>query len=41
VLENVVLDKDVKVGSGIELKGSADLPIVLRKGTVQGALMKS
>ncbi|MRX72441.1 glucose-1-phosphate adenylyltransferase [Bacillus lacus] len=40
-LENVVLDKDVKLGTGVELRGSIHAPQVLRKGTVQGALMNS
>ncbi|MGD6817038.1 sugar phosphate nucleotidyltransferase [Metabacillus sp. 84] len=41
VLENVILDKDVKIGSHEVLKGTKEHPIVLRKGSVQGVLIKS
>jgi glucose-1-phosphate adenylyltransferase len=41
VLDSVVLDKDVKVSSGTMMYGTKDLPYVVRKGTVQGALMNS
>ncbi|KSU87295.1 glucose-1-phosphate adenylyltransferase [Bacillus sp. VT 712] len=41
VLNYVVLDKDVKIGSHEELNGEPNLPRVLAKGTVQGALMNS
>ncbi|MFE8703293.1 sugar phosphate nucleotidyltransferase [Cytobacillus sp. FJAT-54145] len=41
VLDSVILDKDVKVESGTIMSGSKDYPYVIRKGTVQGALMKS
>lgn len=41
VLDSVILDKDVRVESGTILSGSKDSPKVIRKGTVQGALMKS
>ena len=41
VLENVVLDKDVKIGSNETLLGESGLPRVIAKGTTQGALMKS
>ncbi len=41
VLENVVLDKDVKIGSNETLLGESVLPRVIAKGTTQGALMKS
>lgn len=41
VLDSVVLDKDVKVNSGTMMYGTKDLPYVVRKGTVQGALMNS
>ncbi|MCD7032600.1 glucose-1-phosphate adenylyltransferase [Metabacillus sp. GX 13764] len=40
-LENVIFDKDVKIGNGVEIIGSEDAPKVLKKGTVQGALMNS
>jgi glucose-1-phosphate adenylyltransferase len=41
VLDSVVLDKDVKVNSGTMMYGTKELPYVVRKGTVQGALMNS
>lgn len=41
VLESVILDKDVKVESGTVLTGSSQSPFVIRKGTIQGALMNS
>ncbi|QED49072.1 GlgC family sugar phosphate nucleotidyltransferase [Cytobacillus dafuensis] len=40
-LDSVILDKDVKVESGTLLKGSNESPYVIRKGTIQGALMNS
>ncbi|MGX6443135.1 sugar phosphate nucleotidyltransferase [Neobacillus sp. K501] len=40
-LENVILDKDVKVESGISLIGTERDPFVVKKGTKQGALMNS
>ncbi|WP_026693566.1 sugar phosphate nucleotidyltransferase [Peribacillus kribbensis] len=39
VLESVILDKDVRIEDGVELRGTADHPIVIKKGTVQGVLM--
>ena len=36
----LVLDKDVSVEDGVEIKGSLNEPVVLRKGTVQGALIQ-
>ncbi|MDR4935813.1 sugar phosphate nucleotidyltransferase [Rossellomorea marisflavi] len=41
VLENVILDKDVKIEDGVRLIGDPEQPIVVRKGMVQGALMNS
>ncbi|WP_433959058.1 sugar phosphate nucleotidyltransferase [Cytobacillus horneckiae] len=41
VLESVILDKDVKVEKGTHLSGTETSPFVVRKGTVQGALMNS
>ncbi|MDQ0273841.1 sugar phosphate nucleotidyltransferase [Cytobacillus purgationiresistens] len=41
VLDSVILDKDVKVEKGTHLSGSKETPYVVRKGTVQGALMNS
>lgn len=40
-LDSVILDKDVKVESGTNLTGTAHAPYVIRKGTVQGALIES
>lgn len=40
-LENVILDKDVKVEAGTHLIGTERDPFVVRKGTKQGALMNS
>lgn len=40
-LDSVILDKDVKVEAGTVLTGTAASPYVIRKGTVQGALMNS
>jgi glucose-1-phosphate adenylyltransferase len=40
-LDSVILDKDVKIESGTILTGTAHAPYVIRKGTIQGALMKS
>lgn len=41
VLESIVVDKDVKIESGSLLVGESNLPYVIQKGTVQGALMNS
>ncbi len=41
VLENVILDKDVMIESERIIKSSSTTPLVLRKGTVQGALLNS
>lgn len=41
VLDSVILDKDVKIGYGVKLAGTKETPYVVRKGTVQGALMGS
>jgi len=41
VLENVILDKDVKIEDGVKLIGDTNNPIVIRKGMIQGALMNS
>jgi glucose-1-phosphate adenylyltransferase len=40
-LDSVIIDKDVKIKPGTILTGTAQAPFVIRKGTVQGALMKS
>jgi glucose-1-phosphate adenylyltransferase len=41
VLDSVILDKDVKVESGTKIEGTHNMPLVIRKGTIQGALMNS
>ncbi|MFD2446535.1 sugar phosphate nucleotidyltransferase [Bacillus sp. CGMCC 1.16607] len=41
ILESVILDKDVRVEDGTVMIGTANKPRVIRKGTVQGALIKS
>jgi glucose-1-phosphate adenylyltransferase len=41
LLDSVILDKDVKVEAGAILTGTAHNPYVIRKGTIQGALMNS
>ncbi|MBD8068542.1 sugar phosphate nucleotidyltransferase [Bacillus sp. PS06] len=40
-LDAVILDKDVRIENGVHLHGTENLPNVLRKGTIQGALMNS
>lgn len=39
VLDSVILDKDARVEAGKKLIGTSQSPYVIRKGTVQGALM--
>ncbi|USP94552.1 glucose-1-phosphate adenylyltransferase subunit GlgD [Bacillus vallismortis] len=41
LLEQVISDKDVKIGNSTEAAGTAEQPLVLRKGLVQGELMNS
>jgi len=41
VLESVILDKDVKIKDGTTILGEPAKPFVIRKGTIQGALMNS
>ena len=41
VLDSVILDKDVAIEDNVTLKGEKSAPIVLRKGSKQGALMNS
>jgi glucose-1-phosphate adenylyltransferase len=41
VLDGVIIDKDVKIEDGTILTGTAEVPYVVEKGTVQGALMNS
>lgn len=40
-LDSVILDKDVMVENGTRMNGTLNSPFVVRKGTVQGALMNS
>ncbi|PLS09641.1 sugar phosphate nucleotidyltransferase [Neobacillus cucumis] len=35
VLDGVIIDKDVNIGNGIQLKGTTEAPHVVKKGTVQ------
>lgn len=41
VLDSVILDKDVKVENNTELIGTEKAPYLVKKGSVQGALMNS
>lgn len=41
LLDSVILDKDVKVESGVMMNGTQDSPLVIQKGTFQGVLMNS
>jgi glucose-1-phosphate adenylyltransferase len=41
VIDSAILDKDVKIEQGIKIAGTRQNPQVIRKGTVQGALMNS
>lgn len=41
MLDSVILDKDVKIEDGTVMVGLPTKPHVIRKGTVQGALIKS
>jgi glucose-1-phosphate adenylyltransferase len=41
VLDSVILDKDVKIEDDTVMVGASTKPHVIRKGTVQGALIKS
>ena len=38
-LDSVIIDKDAKVENGVKIYGTERQPFVVRKGTVQGALM--
>ncbi len=40
-LEAVIVDRNVKIEAGRLIKGDSNLPLVIRKDTVQGALMSS
>lgn len=40
-LDSMILDKDVKIEAGTKIIGTPGSPYVIRKGTKQGALMKS
>ncbi|MCY8521312.1 glucose-1-phosphate adenylyltransferase subunit GlgD [Bacillus atrophaeus] len=41
VLEQVISDKDVRMGNATEAAGTIEQPLVLKKGLVQGELMNS
>ena len=41
VIDSAILDKDVKIEQGTVITGTNQIPLVIRKGTVQGALMNS
>ena len=41
VIDSAILDKDVKIEKGIKMNGTKQIPLVIRKGTVQGELMNS
>lgn len=41
VIDHAILDKDVRVESGVTISGTKDAPVILRKGLVQGAWIKS
>ncbi|WP_409270268.1 sugar phosphate nucleotidyltransferase [Neobacillus sp. SCS-31] len=41
IIEHVILDKDVTIENGTELKASEDSPAVIRKGRTQGAWKNS
>ena len=40
IIDGVIIDKDVKIGDGVVLKGSADEPYV-EKGSVQNSTINS
>lgn len=40
ILDGVILDKDVKVEDGVVITGSSNEPVILQKGSVQGALIQ-
>ncbi|MCA1032504.1 glucose-1-phosphate adenylyltransferase subunit GlgD [Bacillus timonensis] len=40
-LNGVILDKDVKIENHVKLYGTQQKPVVIKKGSVQGALMNS
>ena len=39
IIDSAILDKDVKVEQGTVMKGTSQIPLVIRKGTVQGELI--
>jgi glucose-1-phosphate adenylyltransferase len=39
IIDSAILDKDVKVEKGTVMKGTGQIPLVIRKGTVQGELI--
>ena len=40
IIDGVIIDKDVKIGDGVVLKGNADEPYVVEKG-VQNSTINS
>lgn len=41
VLDGVILDKDVTINDHVKMHGNSEAPVVIQKGSVQGALMNS
>ncbi|COQ42434.1 glucose-1-phosphate adenylyltransferase%2C GlgD subunit [Streptococcus pneumoniae] len=41
IIDGVIIDKDVKIGDGVVLKGNADGPYVVEKGSVQNSTINS
>ncbi len=41
IIDGVIIDKDVKIGDGVVLKGNADEPYVVEKGSVQNSTINS
>jgi glucose-1-phosphate adenylyltransferase len=39
IIDSAILDKDVKIEKGTVMKGTSQIPLVIRKGTVQGELI--
>lgn len=41
IIDGVIIDKDVKIGDGVVLKGNIDEPYVVEKGSVQNSTINS
>ncbi|PEM99722.1 glucose-1-phosphate adenylyltransferase [Bacillus wiedmannii] len=41
IIDGVIIDKDVKIGDGVVLKGNADEPYVVEKGSIQSSTINS